>query len=411
MRLHEPFFAAASDTSGSGRGATTVAARRDPRPHPPLEPLIELFDERAIFGIVWFDTSLTTTARFGDLAHFVEIGVPLSHAVLAMYGLDEQIAVLRRMPDRSVELPNVATHTALGSTPKLNYSIFWMPKQQSYVMLISRVLSRSDLELELSNQGRARQIAEEELVKSSRKLEQANRDLAEFAYVISHDLRAPMRALNYTAEDLAAAAAAQSTSPEVGALLAELRVQTRRMGSMLDGLLAYSRIGRKKEAVEAVDTRALVEVVVRGLQPRSGFTIAIGGDWPTIYTLAAPLDLVLRNLVDNALKHHDRGDGHVALHAERRPVGFVTITVSDDGPGIPEQYQSAVFQPFVKLKPGEEATGAASSGIGLSLVRRTVESVGGALRLQSIGRGTTFVIEWPEIEPDPLLESVGARPA
>lgn len=413
MRLHEPFFAAASEPGGSTTGgAISHMANGQPRlaagPHPPLEPLIELFDERSIFGIVWFDTQLTTTARFGDLSHFVEIGVPLSQAVLPMYGLDDQIEALRRLPDRCVEVQNVATHTAQGSTPKLNFVVYWTPKQQTYVMLISRVMSRSDLELELSTQTRARTIAEAKLLEKSREIERANRDLAEFAYVISHDLKAPMRALRYTTEDLSAALG-QHPDAEASKLIEQIREQTTRMSDMLLGLLTYSRIGRKREAVEAIDTRQLAETVARGTHPRPGFSVVVDGEWPTVPTLAAPLDLVLRNLIDNALKHHDRREGTVRVTAAHTREDYLTITIADDGPGIPPEYHAAVFQPFVKLNARESAPVSDSSGIGLSLVRKTVETVGGTLLLSSVApamRGTTVKIEWPIIEPDVLLESV-----
>ena len=388
MRLHEPFFAAASEPGGSTTGgAISHMANGQPRlaagPHPPLEPLIELFDERSIFGIVWFDTQLTTTARFGDLSHFVEIGVPLSQAVLPM-------------------------HTAQGSTPKLNFVVYWTPKQQTYVMLISRVMSRSDLELELSTQTRARTIAEAKLLEKSREIERANRDLAEFAYVISHDLKAPMRALRYTTEDLSAALG-QHPDAEASKLIEQIREQTTRMSAMLLGLLTYSRIGRKREAVEAIDTRQLAETVARGTHPRPGFSVVVDGEWPTVPTLAAPLDLVLRNLIDNALKHHDRREGTVRVTAAHTREDYLTITIADDGPGIPPEYHAAVFQPFVKLNARESAPVSDSSGIGLSLVRKTVETVGGTLLLSSVApamRGTTVKIEWPIIEPDVLLESV-----
>jgi signal transduction histidine kinase len=398
MRQHVPLFAVASDV-GLAPGA----------PHPPLEPLIELFDERSIFGTVWVDVDLIVRARFGRLADFVDIGVPLSDTVLPMYGLDDQITALRRLPDRSVEVPNVAIHTSEGSTPKLNFNIYWLPKQHCYVMLISRVLSRSDLELELSNQARARTIAEAKLVEKSQEIERANRDLAEFAYVISHDLKAPMRKLGYAADDIAERF---DTHPEAATAIADLKAQTRRMSDMLQGLLAYSRIGRKKEAVELVDLRALVDAIVQSFPRPPGIVVAIDGAWDIVPTLAMPFDLVIRNLVDNALKHHDRPTGRITITGGRPAPDRIEIRIADDGPGIPTAYQRAVFQPFVRLKPDADdavAEAAEGSGIGLSLVRRTVESVGGTLRLESdppARRGTTFILEWPLLEQDMVVDTV-----
>ena len=125
-------------------------------------------------------------------------------------------------------------------------------------------------------------------------------------------------------------------------------------------------------------------------------SIDIGGDWPRLRTLAAPLDLVLRNLIDNAIKHHDQKNGRITVTA-RDGAEALAITVTDDGPGIPREWHAAVFLPFRKVS--EERHNEESSGIGLALVRRTLDRIGGIIELQSDPprlRGTTFDVRWPK---------------
>ena len=221
----------------------------------------------------------------------------------------------------------------------------------------------------------------------------ANRDLAEFAYVLSHDLKAPLRALRYHAEDLRRLLP-EGRKDEADALAERIISQSRRMSRMMTDLLSYSRIGRESDARELVDTRALVAEIAGSMPRRGDIAINIAGDWPTIETDAAPLDLVLRNLIGNAIAHHDRQAGSVVV-ASCVEHGRLRITVADDGPGIPLEWQEAIFQPFKTIREPTEDGG---SGIGLALVRRTIEAVGAQLSLISDPlreRGTRFVVSWP----------------
>jgi len=181
--------------------------------------------------------------------------------------------------------------------------------------------------------------------------------------------------------------------------LAWIRSQTGRMSAMLSSLLDYSSIGRKIEAIECVDTRTVAEAIKDSVPAAGGKTIAVTGTWPVIETLKAPLDLVLRNLVDNAIKHHDRQTGAVTLScAEVQDA--LKITVTDDGPGIQPAHREAIFLPFRTLAPADTAVD--GRGMGLALVKRTLENVGGGICIRAGAesqRGTTFEVTWPRTIP------------
>jgi signal transduction histidine kinase len=114
---------------------------------------------------------------------------------------------------------------------------------------------------------------------------------------------------------------------------------------------------------------------------------------PTFQTPRVPLEQVIRNLVSNAIKHHDRDDGAIEVFS-RESGNFYEFAVSDDGPGIPPEFHDRVFQIFQTLKSRDEVEG---SGMGLALVKKTVEAHGGNVTLESSGgRGTTFRFTWPK---------------
>jgi len=237
---------------------------------------------------------------------------------------------------------------------------------------------------------------QEMMARQAEELARSNADLEQFAYAASHDLRAPLRGISALAEwieeDLA-----QDHSAKVGEHLGQLRARVRRMETLIDDLLAYARAGHRAEGaavVTRVDTAALVRDLVALLAPPNGMVVAIRPGMPVLETVRAPLEQVFRNLIGNAIKHHDRATGEISVSS--RELGrFHEFSVADDGPGIPIESRDRVFQMFQKLKPSDQVQG---SGIGLALVKRIVEHHGGQVVLEpGSGRGATFRFTWPKV--------------
>lgn len=357
-----------------------------------------------IFGLVWVDADLVATRRLGPVSEVVPLGERVTEGVLALMGFEQRLADLRHAWQRPVVVPNVQLDPRSLDAPRFNISVHWLPEAGHYVLLLGRVLSRSGVEDLLEAQVRLRRIAEAEveaqkklLERANAELSRANADLGAFASVISHDLRAPLRFMRYLAED-AKAALARGDDAAALAFLERSAAQTRRMGAMLSGLLTYSRIGRKAEVVAEVDTGVLVREIAESTDRPEGISVSVSGTWPVLATLAQPLDIVVRNLVDNSVKHHDRATGEVRIGAE--PNGdFLTISVADDGPGIPPEWQEAIFLPFRRIGDDADPAAADGAGLGLALVRRTVDMVGGAIDVISdpaVRRGTTIRVQWPK---------------
>ena len=229
------------------------------------------------------------------------------------------------------------------------------------------------------------------LVAHAAELERSNQELATFAYVASHDLRSPLRGISQLAEWIAEDMGGDLPA-EVANHIRLMRNRVERMEGLLDDLLTYSRVGRIEGDLIRVDVAELARQTFDFAAPPPGFTLELGENLPTFVTLATPFTQVLRNLVGNAIKHHDRDHGVVRVTAEEGGRGFV-FSVSDDGPGIPPEFHEKVFGLFQTLRSRDQVEG---SGMGLAIVKKTVEIYGGRVSLESDGkRGTTFRFTWP----------------
>lgn len=398
-------------------------------------PLISaglLLARRGIYGMAWLDGGLEVTARFGDLVAALEVGVPLRSGLPILSDYEDDILALPRDGTSFFELPGilfvdregkpspridilVLRHNPLEDVAGLTPDGSAHPstiegsgdEDTQFLLLVTRNSSQA-MDLAIARMQRDRTILLEQIAEQKKELERAhvelgvcNRDLEDFATIISHDLKAPMRALRYLADDIERALDDAEAGRAHEACNA-LKEQSRRMSTMLSGLLDYASLGRQKDALEEIDTRDLIDTIVTSFPLPQGFKIEIDGQWPAVETYVAPLDLVLRNLIENALNHHDRpAEGKIRVTASPGE-HVLAITVCDDGPGIPADRQETVFLPFRSYR--KESSGVAgtdggtSQGMGLAFVKRTVEAVGGELTLVSDPdrrRGTEFRLSWP----------------
>jgi PAS domain S-box-containing protein len=239
-----------------------------------------------------------------------------------------------------------------------------------------------------------RKLSELSLRDNNQQLKRSNRDLEDFAYIASHDLKTPLDGIKSAAlwleEDL------HDLPDESRKLLGLMRSRINRMEKLLDDLLAYSRVGRTDTASSESKLTDIFARIVEVLNPPAHIQVRLEGELPVIVMASAQLEQVLRNLVNNAIKHHDKQNGEVVLSAKR--VGdFVEFVVRDDGPGILPQFHGKIFQLFQTLKRRDEVEG---SGMGLAIVKKLVEQQNSCITVHSQGNGTgaEFRFQWPTLQ-------------
>lgn len=219
------------------------------------------------------------------------------------------------------------------------------------------------------------------------------KELEQFAYVTSHDLKAPLRGIANLAvwleEDLQG-----KLTDETREQLQLMRDRVQRMNALIEGLLKYSRIGRTGVSLETVDVAELLAEVIDSLSPPTGFVVEVAPDMPTLHTDRLRLTQVFSNLIGNAIKHCQGEEGHVWVTASETREGAYEFTVADNGPGIAPEYHGKVFQMFQTLQTTDFGS---NTGIGLALVRKIVQEHGGSITLDSAeGRGARFRFTWPK---------------
>lgn len=230
------------------------------------------------------------------------------------------------------------------------------------------------------------------LAKTASKLEERNRELDQFAYIASHDLKAPLRAIANLSEWLEDDLQGQ-LPPENQQQLQLLRSRVYRMDALINGLLQYSRVGRTDQAIAPTDIRELVLEVVDSLDPPAAITIHMPPHLPTLPTRKLLLQQVFANLISNAIKHRDRPQGNIHITAQDHGLSY-EFAVTDDGPGIAPENHDRIFLIFQTLASRDQTE---NTGVGLSIVKKIIETEGGAIRVESqLGQGTTFRFTWPK---------------
>jgi signal transduction histidine kinase len=251
------------------------------------------------------------------------------------------------------------------------------------------------IDLDITEQNRLEKINQEQ----KRELERSNRDLQDFASIISHDLKEPLRKITGFGELLTRRH--RDSLDEEGRDYVERMVNAaERMQRMIDDMLEYSRVDTRGRPFEPVDLNQVTNEVLEDLDMRieqTGGHVTVD-PLPTIQADPGQMKHLLQNLIGNALKFH-RPDTPPEVRVQARALNGreVELTVSDNGIGFDEESLGKLFMPFVRLHGRGEYEG---SGMGLAICRRIAERHGGSITARSQpGQGSTFIVVLPKQPP------------
>ena len=223
-------------------------------------------------------------------------------------------------------------------------------------------------------------------------LRRKNEELNQFAHIVSHDLKGPLRGIDnivsWIEEDHSL-----DLTPKVKEYIHLIKARVVRAENLLNGILSYSRVGREVQPKEMVNLNELIEEIKGYLPPKKDIVLEVQENLPVLFTERLPLFQIFLNLIGNAYKHHKDLNPTVKVYA-RSLVDTYEFFVADNGPGIAPHYHEKIFMIFQTLGEGDSSE---STGVGLAIVKKILTDRKLKIEVTSEpGQGSILAFSWPK---------------
>lgn len=269
------------------------------------------------------------------------------------------------------------------------FGLFLVAAQSNYLnsgknVIIQRILAQKD-QLVLNNK---------KLQEYSESLEKSNKELDKFASIVSHDLKAPLRAIGnltgWIEED-----SGEELSKEARTHFDMIKQRVTRMEDLINAILDYSRADRRRGEDESIDLNKMVTDVLDFIGKPDNVTLEIKSMLPIIVGDRTRMSQIFSNLIGNAIKYNDKEQIKISVSSTESKEGY-TFSIQDNGPGIDPQFHERIFVIFQTLNRRDDVE---STGVGLAIVKKIIEEFGGKIWVESeLGKGANFRFFLPKTQ-------------
>lgn len=414
----EPFYAGHND--GNGHYTKIRQLEKDPEQLKLLEKIgkleehwVEDFAEDVILAKKQSLKDPSKEKEFDKIYNREVIagkGKAIMDKIRTQFALFDQFE-LRQKETRTANLQKSLTYTRYFSLGLTLFAIFLgtliafllgrTVRQRLTAMIdLADHISKGDFEVviedtkndEMSRLSKSLNLMAAKLKSYFTNLNKVNKELDQFAYVVSHDLKAPLRAINNLAEWISEDI--KDPDPEIRNNLQLMRGRVHRMENLINGILEYSKVGRKDVPTETFEVKKLLEEIVDSLALPPNFQIILPENAPVLTTEKIFMIQVFSNLISNGIKYNDKPAGQITISVQPTQ-HFYEFTVTDNGPGIPAQYYDRIFGVFQTMEARDTLE---STGVGLAIVKKIIDEKGGRIRIESKeNEFTSFIFSWPKV--------------
>ena len=340
-------------------------------------------------GIAWLIRSNLLSNLTAGLSVMLVLLLLLRHTLIApIQKLTSHVVAIGKDKDMSARLSMQRSDEIGTLAQEFNRMVERLTQAREKLLEQSYSLGKAEMASRVLDETRKRAA---ELEEAYKKLGKVNQELKDFAYIVSHDLKAPLRGIK-TLANWILSDCADKLGDQANEQMNLLLERVERMYHLIEGALQYSRAGRVEEKPKQVSLNDLIPEIINMVVPPENITVTIENELPVIECEETHIMQVFQNLLSNAIKYMDKPQGWIKVGCVEQD-GFWKFSVADNGPGIEEKHFEKIFKIFQALSTSPDFKG---TGIGLTVAKKIVELYDGKIWVESkVGEGSTFFFTLP----------------